>query len=241
MKVIICNSYEEMSRNAADIIAAQMKEKKNAILGLATGSTPIGTYDCLVEKYEKGEIDFSDVITFNLDEYYPIAPENEQSYIYFMRKNLFDRVNVKMENVHIPSGSCEDIEKECKEYDASLAASGNVDIQILGIGQNGHIGFNEPSTDLVAGTHPTVLEEDTRIANSRFFASLDEVPTHAVTMGMASIMSAKKILLFANGKGKHAAISAMMNDKINTQIPATLLKLHPDVTVICDKEAYYGE
>lgn len=241
MKVIICNSYEEMSRNAADIIAAQMKEKKDSILGLATGSTPIGTYDCLVEKYEKGEIDFSDVITFNLDEYYPIAPENEQSYIYFMRKNLFDRVNVKMENVHIPSGSCEDIEKECKEYDASLAESGNVDIQILGIGQNGHIGFNEPSTDLVAGTHPTVLEEDTRIANSRFFASLDEVPTHAVTMGMASIMSAKKILLLANGKGKHAAISAMMNDKINTQIPATLLKLHPDVTVICDKEAYYGE
>lgn len=241
MKVIICNSYEEMSSTAADIIAAQMKEKKNSTLGLATGSTPIGTYDCLVEKYEKGEIDFSEITTFNLDEYYPIAPDNDQSYIYFMRKNLFDRVNVKMENVHIPSGSCADIEKECKEYDLALEKNGSVDIQILGIGQNGHIGFNEPSENLITGTHPTVLEEGTRIANSRFFASLDDVPTHAVTMGMASIMSAKKILLLANGKGKHAAISAMMTDKINTQIPATLLKLHPDVTVICDKEAYYGE
>ncbi len=241
MKVIICNDYEEMSRTAADIIATEMKQKKNATLGLATGSTPIGTYDCLVEKYNAKEIDFSDVVTFNLDEYYPIAPDNEQSYMYFMRKNLFDRVNVKLENVHIPSGSCEDIEKECKEYDAALAANGSVDIQILGIGQNGHIGFNEPADELVAGTHPTVLEEDTRIANSRFFASLDEVPTHAVTMGMASIMSAKKILLLANGKGKHAAISAMVDDKINTHVPATLLKLHPDVTVICDKAAYYGE
>ena len=241
MKVIICENYEEMSRNAADMIADEMKAKKNATLGLATGSTPIGTYDCLVEKYNAGEIDFSEVITFNLDEYYPISPDNEQSYMYFMRKNLFDRVNVKLENVHIPSGSCDDIEKECKEYDEALAANGSVDIQVLGIGQNGHIGFNEPSSELVAGTHPTALEEDTRVANSRFFASLDEVPTHAVTMGMASIMSAKKIILLANGKGKHAAISAMVNDKITTSVPATLLKLHPDVTVICDKAAYYGE
>ena len=241
MKVIICESYEEMSQKAAEMIADEMKAKKNATLGLATGSTPIGTYDCLVEKYNAGEIDFSDVITFNLDEYYPISPDNEQSYMYFMRKNLFDRVNVKLENVHIPSGSCDDIEKECKAYDEALAANGSVDIQVLGIGQNGHIGFNEPSSELVAGTHPTVLEQDTRVANSRFFASLDEVPTHAVTMGMASIMSAKKIILLANGKGKHAAISAMVNDKITTSIPATLLKLHPDVTVICDKAAYYGE
>jgi glucosamine-6-phosphate deaminase len=241
MNVIICNDYNEMSAKAAEVIADVMKAKKDCILGLATGSTPIGTYDCLVEKYNAGELDFSSVKTFNLDEYYPIAPENEQSYIYFMKKNLFDRVNVKKENVHIPSGSCADIEKECKEYDAALAEAGGTDIQLLGIGQNGHIGFNEPDDALVVGTHPTVLEEGTRIANSRFFASLDEVPTHAVTMGMASIMSSKKILLLANGKGKHFAISAMMNDKIDTHIPATLLKLHPDVTVICDKAAYYGE
>ena len=158
-----------------------------------------------------------------------------------MRKNLFDRVDVNMANVHIPSGSCADIEKECKAYDLSLKENGGVDIQILGIGQNGHIGFNEPDAELVAGTHPTKLEEDTRIANSRFFASLDEVPTHAVTMGMESIMSAKKIILLANGKGKFNAISAMITDKITTQVPATLLKLHPDVTIICDKAAYYGE
>ena len=240
MRFIVCENYEEMSDTAADIFAKQLSARPDSILGLATGTTPIGTYDRLVEKYEKGELDFSKVSTFNLDEYYPIKAANEQSYRYFMNKYLFDRVNIDKSNTHVPNGEAQDPDEEGRSYDAMLEKAGGVDIQLLGIGRNGHIAFNEPDTALIAGTHKTALTEDTIEANSRLFDSIDEVPRFALTMGMASIMSARSIILLANGRGKHEAIVRLLDDKISTDCPATFLKLHHDVTVICDKDAWEG-
>ena len=240
MQFIVCDSYDEMSRAGAEIIADLMKAKPACILGLATGSTPVGMYRELIRKNRDGEIDFSAVETYNLDEYYPITPDNDQSYRYFMNKNLFDEVNIDKAKTHVPNGAAADADAACREYDAAYALTGGADIQVLGIGQNGHIAFNEPEEALTVGTHVTGLTEDTIKANSRFFAKIEDVPTRALTMGMGSIMMAKKIILLANGKNKHAAIAAMLNDKVTTAVPATLLKLHPDVVVICDKEAYNG-
>ena len=240
MQFIVCNSYEEISRKGAEIIADLMKKKPNCILGLATGSTPVGMYRELIGMNRRGEIDFSGVVTYNLDEYYPIAPDNDQSYRYFMNKNLFEHVNIDIANTHVPNGADQDADNACTTYDQAYAATGGADIQVLGIGQNGHIAFNEPEEALTVGTHVTGLTEDTIKANSRFFASIDDVPTRALTMGMGSIMMAKQIILLANGKNKHAAVAALLNDKVTTAVPATLLKLHPNVVVICDMEAYYG-
>ena len=240
MQIIVCNSYEEISRKGAEIIADLMKKKPACILGLATGSTPVGMYRELIEMNRRGEIDFSQVVTYNLDEYYPISPDNDQSYRYFMNTNLFNHVNIDIANTHVPNGAADDAEDACKSYDSAYEATGGADIQVLGIGQNGHIAFNEPEEALTVGTHVTALTEDTIKANSRFFASIDEVPTRALTMGMGSIMMAKQIILLANGKNKHEAIAAMLNDKVTTAVPATLLKLHPNVIVLCDTEAYYG-
>ena len=240
MQFIVCNSYEEISRKGAEIIADLMKKKPNCILGLATGSTPVGMYRELIGMNRRGEIDFSGVVTYNLDEYYPIAPDNDQSYRYFMNKNLFEHVNIDIANTHVPNGADPDADNACTTYDQAYAATGGADIQVLGIGQNGHIAFNEPEDALTVGTHVTGLTEDTIKANSRFFASIDDVPTRALTMGMGSIMMAKQIILLANGKNKHAAVAALLNDKVTTAVPATLLKLHPNVVVICDMEAYYG-
>ena len=240
MQFIVCDSYEEMSRSAADIIADAVKADPRAVLGLATGSTPVGMYRELVRRCAEGELDFSSVVTYNLDEYYPIAPDNDQSYRYFMNQNLFDHINIDKANTHVPDGTAADADAACRAYDEAYAATGGAAVQVLGIGQNGHIAFNEPEEALTVGTHVTGLTEDTIRANSRFFASIDEVPTRALTMGMGSIMMARRIILLANGKNKHTAIAAMLDDKITTAVPATLLKLHPDVIVICDKEAYHG-
>ncbi len=240
MRLIVCENYEKMSEAAADIIASQLILNPHSKLGLATGTTPIGTYDRLVEMNKAGKIDFSNVETFNLDEYYPISPDNDQSYRYFMNKYLFDKVNIDKNNTHVPNGMAPDAEVEGKEYDKMLEKAGGVDIQVLGIGRNGHIAFNEPDDFLVAGTHKTSLTEDTIEANSRLFNSIDEVPHHALTMGMASIMSAKTIILLANGRGKHEAFCRLMDDKITTDCPATFLKLHKNVILICDKECYEG-
>lgn len=240
MKLILCKNYDEISSTAANEIAELVRKDQNCTLGLATGSTPVGMYKKLVEKYEKGELDFSGVTTFNLDEYYPISQSNDQSYYYFMRDNLFNHINVKPERINIPNGSAEDPVKECKEYEQRLTANGFVDLQVLGIGQNGHIGFNEPDGALHASTHITCLTESTIAANSRFFESETDVPRKALTMGMGTILKAKKILLLANGKTKHDAIAALLDDAITTSIPATLLKTHPNVILICDEEAYYG-
>ncbi len=240
MRIIVCENYDEMSKEAAKLIEGLVTLKPNCILGLATGSTPVGMYKILSEKCKKGELDFSSVKSYNLDEYYPISPDNDQSYRYFMNDNLFNHINIDKENTFVPNGQAEDIEKECKEYDEMIEKMGGADIQVLGIGNNGHIAFNEPDAELVAGTHVTGLTESTIQANSRFFASIDDVPTKAVTMGMASIMKAKKIMLLASGKGKHEVVKKLLDDKITTSNPATLLKLHKDVVIICDKEAYEG-
>ena len=237
MRVIVCNTYEEMSTEAAKIMAAQVHMKPDCVLGLATGSTPVGAYKELIAMYNNKEIDFSGVTTFNLDEYYPIKRDNDQSYYYFMHDNLFNHINIPEERIHVLNGEVADPEKECADYEKCIYEHGGIDLQLLGIGRNGHIAFNEPDENLVAGTHLTGLTENTIEANSRFFESIDDVPRKALTMGMGSIMKARKIILLANGKSKAAVIKEMLNDNVTTSVPATLLKCHPDVVIICDKEA----
>ena len=240
MKVMIFNNYDEMSRAAADIMADVIKEKPNAVLGLATGSTPVGMYNCLADKCASGEIDFSEIKSVNLDEYYPISPDNRQSYRYFMNENLFSKVNIKIENTRVPAGNAEDPELECAQYEKYIDSLGGIDIQVLGIGQNGHIGFNEPDSFLYRDTHVTGLTESTMQANARFFSEDEVMPTKALTMGMGSIFKAKKIIVMANGVSKKDAVSKLLSGKITTDCPVTFLNLHPDVTVICDKLACEG-
>ena len=240
MRVIICDNYEQMSKEAAKIIAAQVFMKPDCVLGLATGSTPVGAYKELIDMYKNGEIDFKDVTTFNLDEYYPIKRSNDQSYYYFMHDNLFNYINVPEERIHVLNGEATDAEKECADFDKHIEEHGGIDLQLLGIGRNGHIAFNEPDTDLVSGTHVTALTEVTIDANARFFADIKDVPTESLTMGMASIMKSRKILILINGKGKSAALNKLLSGEISTACPATMLNMHNDVIVICDKEAYEG-
>lgn len=238
MRVILCENYEELSKQAAKIVSSQLIVKPNSVLGLATGSTPIGLYQNLIDMNKNGEIDFSQVKTYNLDEYYPIKKSNDQSYDYFMNEQLFSHINIDKNNTNIPNGEASDPVKECERYENELSKIGGVDLQVLGIGQNGHIAFNEPDENLIAVTHLTGLTKSTIEANSRFFASEDEVPKKALTMGMGSILKAKKIIILANGTNKSKAVAELLNDNINTNNPATMLKVHPDVTLICDKEAY---
>ena len=240
MKVIVCRDYAEMSVKAARMIAGQIITKPDCVLGLATGSTPEGTYQELIRLYENGLIDFSDVVSYNLDEYYPIKPDNEQSYQYFMDHHLFNFVNIKKENTHVPNGLMENPAVECREYDKMVENAGGIDLQLLGIGQNGHIAFNEPDSSFCYETHLTGLTQSTIEANSRFFDSIDDVPKQAITMGLGTIMKAKKIVLLASGKNKHDAIKQLLGDKITPAVPATLLKVHPDVVIICDEAAYNG-
>ncbi len=237
IKVIRCENYAEMSRAAASIVAKVMIEKKNAVLGLATGSTPVGMYKELAEMNKIGVIDFSDVTTVNLDEYYPISPDNDQSYRYFMNENLFDHVNIDKSRTYVPDGTAADPDEACSRYEEILDSVGQVDIQVLGIGQNGHIGFNEPAESLEVLTHVTGLTASTIKANARFFASEADVPTKALTMGMGTILRAKKIIIMANGAAKRDAVAVMLKGGLTTSCPASLLNLHPDVTLICDPAA----
>ncbi len=240
MRVIVCDDYNEMSAQAAKLVASQLILKPESVLGLATGSTPVGMYRRLVGMNRQGDIDFSKVVSFNLDEYYPISPENPQSYHYFMNEQLFSKVNIDSANIFIPNGLAENPEAECEEYDKKIKAHGGIDLQILGIGRNGHIGFNEPGANLNSKTHLTDLTESTIEANARFFESRDEVPKKALTMGIASILKSKKIILLASGAAKSRVVSELLNEGINTSVPATLLKVHPDVVLICDRDAYSG-
>lgn len=240
MKLYVCKNYDEMSEKAAQVVASVITLKPDCVLGLATGSTPVGMYSKLAELNRAGKLDFSQVKTYNLDEYYPIKPSNPQSYRYFMDKNLFDLINIDKANTHLLNGEVSDTEAECAAYDEAIKAAGGIDIQVLGIGNNGHIGFNEPDDKLVAATHKTALTESTINANARFFNSSDEVPRHALTMGLEPIMKAKKIIMLVSGKGKHAALSEMLSGVITTSNPATVLQLHQDVTVVCDEDAYNG-
>ncbi len=237
MNILICKDYQAVSQAAAQIICRQLQEKPASVLGLATGSTPIGTYRVLAEKYAKGQVDFSQATAFNLDEYYPMAHSHDQSYYYFMRENLFSHVNLPEERRHIPNGEAADPEAECRAYEESIKAAGGIDLQILGLGLNGHIGFNEPDDHLIPETHVVTLTESTRQANSRFFAGMDEVPDRALTTGIAAIMQAKKILLLVNGAAKAEALYNTVYGKVMPQFPASFLRLHGDVTVICDEEA----
>ena len=240
MRVIVCKNYDEVSKEAAKIFAAQVYMKPNSVLGLATGSTPVGMYKILADMNKNGEISFKDCKSFNLDEYYPLAPDHDQSYRYFMNVNFFDHIDIDKANTRVPDGLAADPEIMGKEYDAAIDAAGGVDIQVLGIGQNGHIAFNEPDEQLVCGTHLTSLTESTINANARFFEKKEDVPTEAVTMGIGSIMKAKKIILLATGKAKHEAVAELLSGAITTQNPATLLNLHPDTVIIVDEDAYKG-
>ncbi len=237
MRIIITENYDDMSNIATDIIAAQLILNPDSVLGLATGSTPTGMYEGLVKLYNEGRIDFKDVVTFNLDEYCGLPDENDQSYHYFMDKNLLSKVNVAPENINIPSGVAEDMEKTCIEYDEKIQSFGGTDIQVLGIGVNGHIGFNEPGDVFVGETHIIDLDETTIEANARFFEKKDDVPKQAITMGMRSIMSAGRILLMASGSGKAKAIYDAIKGPITPLVPASILQLHEDVIVVVDKEA----
>lgn len=237
MEVIVCKTCEEMSARAAEIVANVMKNNPACVLGLATGSTPVGMYRKLIEMNKTGEIDFSQVTTVNLDEYYPISPDNDQSYRYFMNVNLFDHVNIDKARTFVPNGTAADPDEACAAYEALVAEVGPADIQVLGIGQNGHIGFNEPATALEVATHVTGLTESTIKANARFFASEADVPTKALTMGIGTILSAKKIIILANGVAKADAVAKMLAGKLDTSCPASMLNLHADVTVICDEAA----
>ncbi len=237
MQIISCVDYADMSRKAARIIAAQVQLKPQSVLGLATGSTPVGTYKELVRFHRDEELDFSNVLSFNLDEYFGLSPEHAQSYRYFMRQNLFDHINIPLENTHVPDGLTQDVARTCAEYDGMVASLGGTDIQLLGIGDNGHIAFNEPHTFFFAQTHLVDLNEETIKANARFFESEAEVPRQAITMGMRSIFSAKLILLLASGPNKASAIARMIKGPIDPQLPASILQLHPNVAVIAVKEA----
>lgn len=239
MKLIVKKSYGEVSKEAADIVAAIIRNNPEAVLGLATGSTPIGTYKELIRMYKEEGLDFSNIKSFNLDEYVGLDENHPNSYRYFMNTELFNHINIKKENTHVPDGMVKDIEGYCKQYDKSIEEAGGVDIQILGIGPNGHIAFNEPDKELSVGTFKVKLTDSTIEANKRFFDSIDDVPKTAMTMGIGTIMKAKKIILLATGKAKKDAIRYIIEEgKLNTEVPATLLLLHPDVTIIVDEEAY---
>lgn len=236
MKVIKVKDYNELSLEAAKVMIELIKNKPNATLGLATGSSPIGLYQNLISAYNNNEISFKNITTFNLDEYCGLPKEHFESYYSFMHRNLFDHVDIKEENVHLPSSLGSDLQKNCDEY-TELLNNAVVDIQLLGIGGNGHIGFNEPGTSFESTTQIIKLAEKTRQDNKRFFNSIDEVPTHAITMGIKNIMNAKSILLVASGKSKADAVYKLLNGEVTESFPASILKNHPNVTVIIDEEA----
>lgn len=237
MKLYLATDEKKVSCLAADKIEQIIKRNPHAVLGLATGSTPIGTYKELVHRYQDGKIDFSNVKTFNLDEYYGLDSGHPQSYLSFMNKHLFQHINIKAEHIHIPFGTPDDIPAYCRQYEQMIEKAGGIDLQILGIGGNGHIGFNEPSHELKADTHFVRLAEETIQDNARFFATVEDVPKSAITMGIQTIMKAKEILLLALGKEKAEPVQHLFSSGITTDFPASLLKLHPNVTVLVDKYA----
>mgnify|MGYP002770575202 FL=1 len=237
MRIYKAKDYNEMSRKAANIISAQIIMKPDAVLGLATGSSPIGTYKQLIDWYNKGDLDFSEIRSVNLDEYKGLDASNPQSYAYFMRHNLFDSVNIKLENTNIPNGLETDIEKECTRYNNIIKSLGGIDLQLLGIGNNGHIGFNEPGEAFEKETHCVKLTENTIQANARFFSSIGEVPTHAYSTGIKNIMQARSILLIASGEAKAEAMYQALFGPITPTVPASILQLHNNVSIVADEAA----
>ena len=237
MKIIRTKNYEDMSRKAAAIIAAQVVHKPDCVLGLATGGTPVGTYKNLVAWYNAGDVDFSEVKSVNLDEYRNLPVEHPESYWSFMHRNLFNHVNIKPENINLPNGNNMDADAECARYDAVIASMGGVDLQLLGIGHDGHIGFNEPEDHFPVMTHEVALTEMTREANKRFFASKDEVPRQAYTMGTGTIMNARKVLMIVSGKDKAEIIKKAFFGPVTPTVPASILQMHPNFVLVADEDA----
>ena len=237
MKIYKAKDYEELSRKAASIIASQVLMKPDCVLGLATGSTPIGTYKQLIEWYNKGDLDFSSVKSVNLDEYRGLTRDNDQSYYYFMYNNLFKHININMDCTNIPDGTQSDSDKECSRYEDVIKSLGGIDLQLLGLGHNGHIGFNEPDEEFAKTTHCVDLTQSTIEANKRFFASIDEVPKQAYTMGIGTIMKAEKILLVVSSSDKAQILHDVLCGPVTPHVPASVLQLHNDVIVVADEAA----
>lgn len=237
MRIVIAKDYEDMSERAARMVAGQLYLQPNSVLGLATGSTPLSMYKELIRVHQEAGLNFSEVVSFNLDEYIGLPITDEQSYYYYMVHNFFNYVNIKGKNIYIPNGMAKDIELECQRYDGSIQEKGGIDLQILGIGNNGHIGFNEPNINFEATTHQVKLDDETIHSNARFFQTIEEVPRFAISMGIKTIMNAKKIILLASGENKAEVIYRALFEGITPEIPASILQLHQDVTVIVEKSA----
>lgn len=237
MRIIIANDYADLSSRAARIMAGQLYLKPNSVLGLATGSTPLQMYQELARLHQEVGLDFSEATSFNLDEYLGLSPDDTNSYHYYMQENFFRHINLQPQKIHIPCGRPADIEKECRDYDQQIWSNGGIDIQVLGIGTNAHIGFNEPDIKFEATTHKVKLDEETIQANARFFSSIEEVPRFAISMGMKTIMHAKKVLLLASGENKADAIYNTLYGGITPEVPASILQLHQDVIVLLDEAA----
>ncbi len=237
MRIIITKDYQELSKVTADIIAAQIRLKEDSVIGLATGSTPVGAYKELVRQCAEENLDFSKVKTFNLDEYVGLGPKDVQSYRYFMNDHLLNHINIDPKNTHVPDGLAEDKEAECRAYDEAIKAAGYIDLQLLGMGPNGHIGFDEPSDSFMPATNVVDLQQATIEANSRFFDSIDEVPKQAVTMGYMSIMQAARIVFVVSGKAKAKVVKEALQGPVTPMIPASILQLHRDVIVVLDEDA----
>lgn len=232
MNIIKAKNYEDLSKMAALIIGAQTLKKPDSVLGFATGGTPVGTYAELVRLYKENVLDFSRVSTFNLDEYYGNPVTDKNSYYHFMHENLFDYINIKKDSVHLPNGMAENADEECERYEKAIAQAGGIDLQLLGIGHNGHIGFNEPADAFVEKTNHVKLTDSTIDANARFYASRDEVPKSALSMGIGTIMKARGILLLISGKDKKSIAEKALYGPVTPQVPASILQYHPDCTVI---------
>jgi glucosamine-6-phosphate deaminase len=239
MKVIKVQDYAELSRTAAEIIIEKVNLLEKMNLGLATGSTPLGLYQNLAADYQINKTTYQHVTTFNLDEYVGLYPNNKNSYHYFMNEHLFNHIDILRENINIPIGFAEGLDEECLRYEVSIENNGGIDLQVLGLGKNGHIGFNEPGTSFQSGTHVVELDDSTREANSRFFDSVNEVPKHAITMGIASIFKSKEILLLVSGEQKATAVQRLIHGEISEDFPASILMNHPYVTLIIDSSAFY--
>ena len=235
IKVLVEKDYDGMSKKAAGMIADAIKNKPNLVLGLATGGTPVGCYEELVRMHKEEGLDFSNVVTFNLDEYLGLPPTHPQSYRYFMDENLFRHVNIKLENTHVPDGMSNNVQKTCHEYDEAIKKAGGIDLQLLGIGGNGHIAFNEPGSLFNSRTRVVDLSEQTIKDNARFFKSIEEVPRQAISMGVETIMEAREIILLAFGEGKADAVAKSLEGAITTDVPASVLQRHPNCTFLLDK------
>ncbi|MCO0599006.1 glucosamine-6-phosphate deaminase [Peribacillus butanolivorans] len=240
MNIIKVQDYKEMSQSAANIVIRKVKENSKIKLGLATGGTPKGTYDALIEDHMQNNTFYENVTSFNLDEYIGLDSNDPNSYHYYMDQSLFAHININKEQTYLPNGAADNLDKECTRFDKMIETLGGIDLQILGIGQNGHIGFNEPGTSFSSGTHVVALEESTRQANARYFDSIDEVPTHAITMGIATIMKSKEILLLISGEEKAETLKKLIHGEITVEFPASILKKHNNVTIIADQKALSG-